>query len=148
MANENVDNYFEQPVGGGTDNKLVLGGSVESPGGASVKTARVTVQMDDISNPQSVWISIGEACTFRKLTSIINGAITAADAEITTEIGGVAVTGGALTIANSGSAAGVVDTATPTAANVLTAAQGLEIITDGGSTGTVAAVFVVEFELS
>lgn len=148
MADENVDNYFEQPAGGGRDNKLILGGSANSAAGVSVKNPRVTVQMDDISTAQSVWVSIGEACTFKKLTSIINGAITVDDAEITTEIDGVAVTGGDLTIANSGSAAGVVDTTTPTAANVLTASQGLEIITDGGSTGTVAAVFTVEFELS
>lgn len=148
MANENVDNYFEQPPNGGRNNTLVLGAGAQSVSGVSVKNARVSVRMDDISTAQSVWVSIGEACTFRKLTSIINGVIITADAEITTEIGGVAVTGGALTIANSGSAAGIVDTATPSALNVLTAAQGLEIITDGGSTNTVAATFIVEFEIS
>ena len=75
--------------------------------------------------------------------SVINGAIATADAAITTEIGGTAVTGGAITIAYSGSAAGDVDSASPSALNILTAGQALEIITDGASANTVAATFTI-----
>jgi hypothetical protein len=104
----------------------------------------LTVTMADVSTASSVWVVSPVAATFSKLYSVINGAIATADAAITTEIGGTAVTGGALTIANSGSAAGDVDSATPTAANTLTAGQALEIITDGASTNTVIATFTVE----
>ena len=33
MAGENVDNFFEQTVGGGTDNALNLGGTVKGADG-------------------------------------------------------------------------------------------------------------------
>lgn len=33
MSGENVDNKFEQPVGGSTDNPLVLGGTVKGADG-------------------------------------------------------------------------------------------------------------------
>lgn len=104
----------------------------------------LTVDMTDVSTAGSVWVVAPVASTFSGLSSVINGAIATADAAITTEIGGTAVTGGSLTIANSGSAAGDVDTATPTALNTLTANQALEIITDGASTNTVRATFTVE----
>jgi hypothetical protein len=103
----------------------------------------LNVDMTDISTAASVWVVAPVASSIKKIYSVINGAITSADAAITTEIGGTAVTGGAITIANSGSAAGDVDSATPSALNVLTAGQALEIITDGGSTGTVRATFTV-----
>ena len=54
---------------------------------------------------------------------------------ITFEIGGTAITGGGITVANSGSAAGDIDTAEPTAANQVEEGGSIEMITDGGSTG-------------
>ena len=100
--------------------------------------------MADVSTASSVWVTAPVGCKFSKLYSVINGAIATADAAITTEIGGTAVTGGALTISQSGSAAGDVDSATPTAANTLTAGQALEIITDGASANTIIATYTVE----
>ena len=104
----------------------------------------LTVTMADVSTAASVWVVAPTASKITGISSVIDGAIATADAAITTEIGGVAVTGGAITIANSGSAAGDVDTATPTALNTLTANQAIEIITDGASTNTVIATFTVE----
>lgn len=108
------------------------------------KKVYLTVTMADVSTASSVWVVSPVAGKFTKLYSVINGAITVADAVITTEIGGTLVTNGGLTIATSGSAAGTVDSGTPTAANTLTAGQALEIITDGGSTTTSIATFTVE----
>lgn len=104
----------------------------------------LTVTMADVSTAGSTWVATPVACSISKITSVIDGAIATADAAITTEIGGTAVTGGSLTIANSGSAAGDVDSATPTALNTLAAGQALEIITDGASTNTVKATFTIE----
>lgn len=142
--NENALNRFEQTVGNSRDNKLVLGGSVESEGGANLKTKLVTVKITDISTAGSVFVVPGFACTVVKISSVIDGAITVGDAVLDPQIGGVSITDGGITIANVGSAAGVVDQATPSALNAVGAAEAVEIATDGGSTGTVAAVITLE----
>lgn len=110
---------------------------------AELDSFHLTVDMTDISSAGSVWVVSPYAATIEKLYSVISGAITIADAAITMEIAGVAVTGGALTIAFTGSAAGTVDSTTPTAANTVTAAQAIEIITDGGSTDVSRATFTL-----
>jgi hypothetical protein len=104
----------------------------------------LNVTMADVSTASSVWVVAPVACTFSKIYSVINGTIATANAAITTEIGGTAVTNGGLTITASSSAAGDVDSGTPTALNTLTAGQALEIITDGASTNTVIATFTIE----
>lgn len=106
------------------------------------------VKLDDISTSGSAYVVSPIAGTISAIYSVIDGAIASGDAEITTEIDGVAVTGGAITIANSGSAAGDVDSATPTAANTVSAGSVIEMITDGGSTNTVSAVFTIVIEAS
>lgn len=73
-----------------------------------------------------------------EIRTALNGAISGADATITPKIGGTAMTNGAITIANSGSAAGDVDTSRPTGAYTVRAGEAIEIETDGGSTGAVA----------
>lgn len=52
-----------------------------------------------------------------KVFSVIGSVLSTADATVTTSINGTAITTGVLTITQSGSAAGDVDTALPTAAN-------------------------------
>jgi hypothetical protein len=104
----------------------------------------LTVTMADVSTAASVWVVAPVACAYTGLKSVINGAIATADAVITAEIAGTLVTNGGLTIATAGSAAGDVDSGTPTALNVLTAGQALEIITNGASTNTIIATFTVE----
>lgn len=108
----------------------------------------LNVKMDDISTANSVWVVTPFAGTITKIASVIDGAITTADASITTELGGTPVTGGGLTISFTSSAAGDVDVATPTALNVVSANDAIEIISNGGSTGTVAATFTVVIALS
>ena len=103
----------------------------------------LNVDMTDVSSAVSVWVVSPYAAKIKTIYSVINGAITVGDAAITVEIGGTAVTGGAITIANSGSAAGTVDSATPTALNTVTAGQAIEIITDGGSTDASRATFTL-----
>lgn len=119
-------------------------GPVESSGGANLKTKLVSVKMTDISTAKSVWVVPGFACTIVKISSVISGAIITVDAGITTEIDGTPVTNGDLTIAFTGSAAGIVDQNVPTAANVVAADEAVEIITDGLSTNAVDAVFTLE----
>ena len=125
------------------DLHLYSGGVEVQSSAAELDSFCLTVDMTDISTAASVWVVSPYAATIEKIYSVINGAITVADAAITVEIGGTAVTGGAITIANSGSAAGTVDSATPTALNTVTAGQAIEVITDGGSTDTCRATFTL-----
>ncbi len=94
----------------------------------------------DVSTAGQVFIPIpdefeGEVVEIR---TALNGVITGGDAVLTPKIGGTALTNGAITIANAGSAAGDVDTARPTGLNAVAAGGSIEIETDGGSTGTVS----------
>ena len=139
----NVDNRFEQSVG--TDNKLVLNGSVETAAGANLKTKLVTVAIGDVSTAGSVWCVPGVAGTIVAISNVIDTTITTGNAGLTFEIGGTAVTGAAITIAFSGSVPGTVDQSTPSALNVITAAEAIEIVKDGGS--TVASQGVVTLEI-
>jgi len=145
MSGENVDNRFEQPAGGSTDNPLVLGGTVKTPAGADLKTKLATVAIGDISSSGSVWVVPGIAGTIQKISNVIDTTITTANAGLTFEIGGNAVTDAAITIAFSGSLPGTVDQSTPSALNVVAANEAIEIIKDGNS--TVASNGVVTFEI-
>ena len=95
----------------------------------------LTAEIEDISTASSTFVAIPDGGKIVKIITALQGAISGANAAITFEIGGTAVTGGAITVAHSGSAAGDVDTATPTAANRVEEDGTIEMITDGGSTG-------------
>ena len=95
----------------------------------------ITAEIEDISTASSTFVAIPDGGKIVKIITALQGAISGANAAITFEIGGTAVTGGAITVAHSGSAAGDVDSAEPTAANRVEEDGTIEIITDGASTG-------------
>lgn len=71
-----------------------------------------------------------------RVYSVLNGVITAADATITVAINGTTVTGATMTITQSGSAAGDVDTADPTTLSTSIVKEGDAIsFTPSGATG-------------
>lgn len=71
------------------------------------------------------------AGTIDKIYSVIDGALTTGDATLTAKIGAVAVTNGAITVTQAGSAAGDVDSATPTAAKTVAAGNVISITVGG-----------------
>ena len=73
-----------------------------------------------------------------KVWSILGATISGGDATITTAINGTAITGGAITIANSGSAVGDYDSADPTAANDVNENDVISF-TPAGATATAGA---------
>ena len=93
-------------------------------------------EIADISTASSTFVPVPDSGKIIKIISSLQGAISGGNAGISFEIGGTAVTGGGITVAHSGSAAGDVDTAEPTAANEVQEDGTIEMITDGGSTGT------------
>ena len=94
----------------------------------------VTMELDDVSTASSTFCPSPVAGTVSTIYTILHGAITVGDATITAEINGVAITGISITVAQSGSAAGDVDSDTATAANTVAVGDSLETISDGGST--------------
>ena len=101
----------------------------------------LTENISNLANADSYWVVSPYAGTIESVSTVVNGDTGGATA-ITLEIGGSAVTGSTVTIAN-GSADGEVDTATPTAANTVTAGQAIEIINDGGAVNAVRAVVTI-----
>lgn len=91
--------------------------------------------IQDVSSAGQAYIKSPVAGRITAIETILGGAITSADAGLTAKIGGTGITGGTITVANSGSGAGVEDSATPTALNVLSVGSLLELETDGASTG-------------
>lgn len=110
-------------------NKLYLPAQISNLTGAGAAVARLVLPVD---------------CTVTKLRSALDAPLTVGNATITATIAGTPVTSGVLTITQAGSAAGDVDVATPTAANVGTAGQVLTLTVGGTNTAAVGASVLVE----
>lgn len=82
------------------------------------------------------------AGTISKIWTVIDDVVSTADITITAAIGATPVTNGVVTIATAGSAAGDIDSATPTAANVLTAGQAMNFTVTGGGAGGAPRIHV------
>lgn len=95
----------------------------------------------DISTASSAFAVAGVRGKIIKMGSVIYNAITGADSAMTSKISGTLITGGSWTITQSGSAAGDVDTANPTAANFVNEDDNIEFISDGASSTTCPAMF-------
>jgi len=100
----------------------------------------LTSTIADISTASSTFVPVPDGGKVIKIITALQGAIGTANAAITFEIGGVAITGGAITVTQSGSAARDVDTAEPTAANDVAEDGSIEMITDGSSSNTIKLV--------
>jgi hypothetical protein len=95
----------------------------------------ITAEIEDISTASSTFVAIPDGGKVIKIITALQGAISGANAAITFEIGGTAMTNSAITVAHSGSAAGTVDSSIPSALNRVEEDGTVEIITDGASTG-------------
>jgi len=106
----------------------------------------ITTDITDISTADQIYVVPGFRGKIKKVWSALNDAIGSADATLTLKIGGTAVTGGTITVANASSASGDVDSCTPTALHTFTEGQAIEIETNGASTGTARVVLTLELE--
>lgn len=103
----------------------------------------LSVYFTDIATPGSIYIAAPYNGTITKVQTAINAAITVADEKVRLRLGGVAVTDSEVTISYFGSAAGDIDTATPSSGNTVTAGQAIQVQTDGSSTGVAGCVVTV-----
>lgn len=81
-----------------------------------------------------------------EVITVLQAAITIADAVLAPKIGSTAITGAGITVAFTASAAGTVDRAHPTALNTVAAGSALVVASDGASTTASACdcYFVIE----
>ena len=103
----------------------------------------LTASIADVSTAGQVYVAVPDGGKIIKCYSTLAGAIATADVDFTLKIGGTAVTGGVITAATASSAAGDVDSCTPTALNVVVEGDTIEIETDGASTNTIVGTFTI-----
>ncbi len=109
---------------------------------------RVSTYMADSSTAGSSFIAAPTRGKVIKVGSIIHAAVTTADTNVTTKINGTSITGGAFVIAFTSAAAGDVDTATPSAANLVNEDDKIEFASGGEGSGTVPTTFFADILVS
>ena len=93
----------------------------------------INVHHDEIDSATSKYVVAPVAGNIQKIYGVLDSSFTGGDTTLTAKIGGVPVTNGSLTFATAGSAAGDVQTTTPSAAKTVTAGQAIEVVSDGAS---------------
>lgn len=138
----NSQNYSEQGgaswVVGGTLNvtgTLKVGGVAVTATAAELNESFISLDIADGSAEATYYVVSPHAGTISKIYTVTDGAVGTADITVTANIGATPVTNGVVTIATAASAAGDVDSATPTAANVVTAGQAINFVVTGGGSG-------------
>ena len=114
----------------------------------NVNQISLNVGLPDVSAPASHWVIAPFAGVITKLYTVLEGPITLVNAGITLKIAGVTVTNSALTITAVGSAAGDVDSSTPSALRTVTAGQAIEIVLDGASSTSAKANAVIVIDIA
>lgn len=109
----------------------------------SEKTEYLTLWFDDLSTATTRYVVAPFAGTLTQVYSVIQAAITGADCTLTVSIDGVNVNPATITITQSGSAAGDVDSVSPTTINTFSAGDKIEVATDGGDTAGTAAMITL-----
>lgn len=109
----------------------LAGGSSPAVVALQARRTPVFLEIVDLTGASPKYAVAPIAGTINKIYSIIDGALATGDATLTPSINGVAITGGAITITQAGSAAGDLDESTPTAANTVAAGDKLSIAIGG-----------------
>lgn len=116
-------------------------GSATSAGNAVSSTAQLldqyslTMDIADGSADADYYLVVPHTGVVAKIWSVTDGSVGTADITITPYIGATPITDGAITIATSGSAAGDIDSATPSASNSVSAGSKLKFTVAGGGSG-------------
>jgi len=109
-----------------------------------LNTYMVSLDITDASAEAVYYAVCPHAGSISKIWTVIDSAVLTADVTVTAAIAAVAVTTGAITITQSGSAAGDIDSCVPSAANVVTAGQAVNFtVSGGGAAGTGPRIHLV-----
>jgi hypothetical protein len=118
------------------------------PENRPVDRVYVSAYMADVSTASSAFVTSPVRGYVKKIRGELYNAITVADANITAEINGTAVTGIAIVVATAGSAAGdtYADEPTSLSTSFVNPGDSLEIVSDGGSTTTAPMTWTWEID--
>ncbi|MFN0156896.1 MAG: hypothetical protein ACKVRP_02355 [Bacteroidota bacterium] len=125
------------------DGDLVAANNLSDVASAAIARANIganlvplTFTVNDITSSGALVARIVSpvAGTIKKIYSVITGALATGDATLTGKIGATGITNGVITITQSGSAAGDVDVATPTALNVVSIGDVISLTVGGTNT--------------
>lgn len=112
----------------------------------STRKGAITVRITDISTAETLYLMLPK-CKVTKIWSVLSGAIADVDATITCYRIDTGLTDGVITIGYDGSAAGDIDSCSPSANNDFNGSdQYLKLVGGGESTNTVPVLITVEFE--
>lgn len=137
--------YVADGAGSGDWQKIVSA-NIDATSIKNVNKEFISVVVPDLLTAKVVVVPIPFNCTLVNATSSITGAFTGADTVISLLRGGVSAVG-TITIAQTGSAEGVLDTITTPTNNIFVAPTYLKIISDGNPSGGAAdATILLEFE--
>ncbi len=103
----------------------------------------VTGVIDDVSTASTIYLPIPFAGTVVKVVTVLAGSLTTANATVTVR-NAAGVSMGTLTITQSGSAVGDIDTLNPVSNNTVTNDSRISVETDGAS-DTARKLFVTVF---
>ena len=107
--------------------------------GTGLLAAYGPVRVATLVGTGQYWAYCPYAGTVTSIVSITEGILTTGDATLTAKIGATGITDGVITIANAASAAGDIDTATPSALNTVVVGSKLSLTVGGtNATATVA----------
>lgn len=107
----------------------------------ALKTRFMTSYLADVSADSSAYLIPGFAGKIKSVKTVLGVAITGADAVVVTKINATAVTGGSITIANTSSAAGDVDSCIPTALNTF-GPNDIIVFDSGGESSTSSPLYI------
>jgi|DEB0MinimDraft_4_1074332.scaffolds.fasta_scaffold30554_3 hypothetical protein len=156
MANVNhsslTDPYLHEPKGVATATSgdvYVANGSGSGAWTAKQTLIELSIEgyLEDVSSVEKVYVPIPFAGTVSKVLTVLEASISSANSIVTVK-NSAGSSMGTLTITQSGSAAGDVDTLAPTSNNTVTADSFITIESDGGSTNTAKLRFVVVLDRS
>ena len=136
--------YFSD--GAGSGNWTTVGTTqIDTSEIFNINKFSLMIEIPDVSTADTVLVPLPFACTLTKATSILHTAITGANS-ILTFINSTGPTSiGTITVTQSGSAEGDIDTLTPVANNAFTAGTYLKVTTDGASSTASRVTVHLEF---
>lgn len=139
-------NTVHTAVGDGTTawNKVTLS-NIDTTSLFNSNRYKQVVQFEDVSSADFILVPMTNACILTKVTTILHTAITGSDSILTFTNSNGPTTIGAITITQSGSAEGDIDTLTPATNNSFSSGRYLKIATDGGSSTASKLTILLDF---
>lgn len=142
-----ADNTIATAASGATVWQKVTNNSIDSTSIFNINYRFMTTHFVDVSTPEKVYLVVPFNATLTKVDTTLQGAITTANSTLTVR-NNAGSSAGTITVAFAGSAAGDIDTLSPSSNNTFTTGQKMSIETDGASSTAARLDIVLTFLLT